>query len=157
MHCNNCQVPMMFEDDCSATCQSCGKVIFQVVSCATYQNGGRKRTPYRRIDYFRKWISQIRGEGIIIESDTLKKIKHELRGTTVCDLRIALRKMRLRKHSSYKHSSYILSNILEIPVLEVSEEMMIRAEGMFMKSNNVSYYPDLIYEIFHKLYPSHPI
>ena len=77
-----CDKPMTIEEDTSAQCYECGKNIWPAVPCATrdqyYANGGRRRTPYHRIKYFREWMLHILGYPTYVDEDTMQKIKEEL-------------------------------------------------------------------------------
>ena len=156
-----CDKPMVIEEDTSAQCYECGKNIYPAVPCATrehyYANGGRRRTPYNRIKYFREWMMYILGYPTYVDEDTMQKIRQALRGErpTPQTLKKTLKRLHLQKH--IKGISYLLSEITGDPIPEVSEDTMRRAEWMFNRiDGKIPYYPDVIYEIFHEIDPTTP-
>ena len=161
-----CGRRMTIERDTSAICETCGKIIFNAVPCATreqcYASGGRKITPYNRIIYFRKWMRIILGlEPVYVDKKTLRRIKARLcyqrkKEPTPQDLKKTLRKLKLQKYN--KGISCLLSEITGEKIPEVSIETMRRAEGMFTQlQGKIPYYPDVIYKIFYDIDHNHPL
>ena len=164
-----CDKPMVIEEDTSAQCYECGKIIWPAVPCATreqyYANGGRRRTPYHRIKYFREWMMHILGHPTYVSEDEMQRIKADLfsraelakrERPTPQALKKTLKRLHLQKH--IKGISYLLSSITGDPIPEVSEDTMRRAEWMFNQlDGKIPYYPDVIYEIFYKIDPNHPM
>ena len=156
-----CGDKMTIEEDTSAVCESCGRIIFNAVRCATegqyYANGGRKKTPYKRIIYFRKWMQIILAlEPVYVDKKTLRRIKAHLKEPTPQGLTKALKKLKLQKYN--KGISYLLSEITGEKIPDVSMETMRRAEGMFTQlRGKISYYPDVIYKIFYDIDHNHPL
>ena len=155
-----CDIRMTIEEDTSAQCYECGRNIWPAVPCATreqyYANGGRRRTPYHRIKYFREWMIHILGHPTFVSEDEMKMIKENLPTPTPQDLKKTLKKLKLQKH--IKSLSYILSLITHRAIPQVSDDNMRRAEWMFNQiTGKIPYYPDVIYNIFHKINPQHPI
>ena len=156
-----CGDKMTIEEDTSAVCESCGRIIFNAVRCATegqyYANGGRKKTPYKRIIYFRKWMQIILAlEPVYVDKKTLRRIKAHLKEPTPQGLTKALKKLKLQKYN--KGISYLLSEITGEKIPDVSMETMRRAEWMFTQlRGKIPYYPNMIYKIFYEIDSSHPI
>ena len=88
----------------------------------------------------------------------MQKIREDLRGErpTPQALKKTLKKLKLQKH--IKGISYLLSSITGDVIPEVSDDTMRRAEWMFNQlDGKIPYYPDVIYEIFYKIDPNHPL
>ena len=152
-----CCETMTINEDTSATCK-CGLIIFNAVQCATsdqyFANGGRKRTPYKRINYFRKWMRYILGYRDYVDKETLQKIKDNLKEPTPQSLKKTLKKLKIHN----KSTSYILSEITGEKIPDVSVELMRRVEWMFIQlDGKIPYYPDVIYKLFYKIDPNHPL
>ena len=155
-----CGRRMTVEKDTSAVCETCGRIIFNAVPCATreqcYAGGGRKIMPYKRIIYFRKWMQTILGEPVYVDKETLQRIKVNLREPTPQDLKKTLRKLKLQKYN--KGISCLLSEITGEKIPDVSMETMRRAEWMFIQlRGKIPYYPDVIYKIFYDIDHNHPL
>ena len=156
-----CGRRMTIEKDTSAVCETCGKIIFNAVPCATqdhcYANSGHKKTPYKKIIYFRKWMRIILGlESVYVDKETLQRIKVNLREPTPQDLKKTLRKLKLQKYN--KGISCLLSEITGEKIPDVSMETMRRAEWMFIQlRGKIPYYPDVIYKIFYDIDHNHPL
>ena len=85
----------------------------------------------------------------------MQKIKANLREPTPQGFKKTLKKLRIQKRNN--GISYLLSEITEVPIPEVSENTMRRAELMFTQlDKKVPYYPDVIYEISYEIEPNHP-
>ena len=108
---------MIIEEDTSAQCYECGKNIYPAVPCATrehyYANGGRRRTPYNRLKYFREWMMTILGYPTYVDEDTKRKIKVDLLARrskiTPQAVKKTLKRLHLKKH--IKGISYLLSEL----------------------------------------------
>ena len=153
-----CDIRMTIEEDTSAQCYECGRNIWPAVPCATreqfFANGGRRRTPYHRIKYFREWMTYILGHPTYVSKDDMKRIRADLKEPTPQALKKTLKKLKLQN----KGISFILSSITGNTIPEVSDDTMRRAEWMFNQiTGKIPYYPDVIYDIFHKINPEHPI
>ena len=155
-----CGRRMTIEEDTSAVCEICGRIIFNAVPCATrgqyYANDGARKTPYTKIIYFRKWMRIILGlEPVYVDKKTLRRIKaHPC--YTPQDLKKTLRKLKLQKYN--KGISCLLSEITGEKIPDVSMETMHRAEWMFIQlRGKIPYYPDVIYKIFYDIDPNHPL
>ena len=153
-----CDIRMTIEEDTSAQCYECGKNIWPAVPCATrehyYANGGRRRTPYNRIKYFREWMTHILGRPTYVSEVDMQKIRDNLQGNiTPQTLKKTLKRLHLQKH--IKGISYLLSEITGKPIPKVSEDTMRRAEWMFR--GKIPYYPVVIYKIFYEINPAHPL
>uniref|UniRef100_A0A6P8HCY5 Structural maintenance of chromosomes flexible hinge domain-containing protein 1-like isoform X2 n=1 Tax=Actinia tenebrosa TaxID=6105 RepID=A0A6P8HCY5_ACTTE len=77
-----------------------------------YANGGRKKTPYKRIKYFRGWMSHIQGNRpVYLDEQVKKKIIDHLEEPTPQGLRRTLKKMKLGKYyKDFKKEGEILQN-----------------------------------------------
>lgn len=156
-----CGDKMTIEKDTSAVCEICGRIFFNVVPCATrdqyYANGAARKTPYRKIIYFRKWMRIILGlEPVYVDKKTLRRIKAHLCYQTPQDLKKTLRKLKLQKYN--KGISCLLSEITGEKIPDVSMETMRRAEWMFTQlRGKIYYYPDVIYKIFYEIDHNHPL
>ena len=152
-----CGKRMTIEDDCCAYCYECGRFLRNVVACATrehyFANGGRLKTPYNRIKYFRKRMNYILGEPIFISEESRQLIKDNLDEKTPQGLRRTLRRLGLSKY--YKHISFLLAEITGEKIPDISADIE-KAEWMFMKiEGKIPYYPDVIYDIFHNIDSKH--
>ena len=86
----------------------------------------------------------------------IKEIPSKRERPTQQALKKTLKKLKLQKH--IKGISYLLSSITGDVIPEVSDDTMRRAEWMFNQiSGKIPYYPDVIYDIFYKINPKHPI
>ena len=152
-----CCEKMTINEDTSATCK-CGMIIFNAVPCATsdqyFANGGRKKTPYRRINYFRKWMQYIMGFREFLDKKEIDLIKEHLQEPTVVCLKKTLKKLKIYN----KGTSFILSEITGEKIPDVSIEVIRRIEWMFSQiDGKIYYYPDVIYSLIEKVQPNHPI
>ena len=98
-----CGKKMQIEDDTSAQCYECGKNIRNAVPCATreqyYSNGGRKKTPYKKIKYFRDWMSHIQGHRpVYLDDEVMERTIDHLEEPTTQSLRKTLKKLKLGKY-----------------------------------------------------------
>ena len=156
-----CGRRMTIEEDTSAVCEICGRIFFNVVPCETrgqyYANGGARKTPYKKIIYFRKWMRIILGlEPVCVDKKTLRRIKAHLCYPTPQDLKKTLRKLKLQKYN--KGISCLLSEITGKKIPDVSIKTMCRAEWMFIQlRGKIPYYPDVIYKIFYDIDHNHPL
>ena len=98
-----CNIRMTIEEDTSAQCYECGRNIWPAVPCATreqfYANGGRRRTPYHRIKYFREWMIHILGHPTFVSKDEMKMNKRKpYQHPPHRTLKKTLKKLKLQKH-----------------------------------------------------------
>ena len=99
-------------------------------------------------------MTYILGHPTHISENDIKRIKADLKKPTPQALKKTLKKLKLQN----KGTSYILSLVTNKTIPEVSYDTMLKAEWMFNQiKGKIPYYPDVIYDIFHKINPEHPI